>query len=108
MKELIKNKNGLTKDRSQDISVVAFKPSKQNKPKRLNAISFIGFTFFRFGYASSYAFWLAYNYLIFKTLFTILTKLTKIYSKTNIVEYIGLTGISRKPTHTYMLLNIVM
>lgn len=108
MKELIKNRNGLTKERSQDISVVAFKPSKQSKPKRLNAISFIEFILFQFGYVLGYVFWLVRNLLNFKILYTILTKLTKKYSKTNIVKYIGLTGATRSTTPAYMLLNIVM
>lgn len=86
MKKLFKV-NGLTKTPcfyNQTINGIVFKPSKQNKPKRLNALSFRSFWF---GYTFRLGFWLCRKSLHTNLLDTILTNLTKIYSKTN-KEYI--------------------
>lgn len=97
----------LTKERSQDISVVAFKPSKQSKPKRLNAISFrvMPVNLVRLGFWLG--FWLGYNQLLLNKIHYTLTNLTKKYSKTNLGNlYIGNTK-NGNTAHTYIALHIV-
>lgn len=108
MKKLMFSRFDLTKERSQDISVVAFKPSKQSKPKRLNAISFrvLPESLVRLGFWLG--FWLGRNSLLLNKIYYILTNLTKIYSKTNLGNLYRRTLKTVIPAHTYMLLNIVM
>lgn len=97
----------LTKERSQDISVVAFKPSKQSKPKRLNAISFrvLPVNIVRLGFWLG--FWLGHNALLLNEIYYTLTNLTKIYSKTNLGNLYRETLKTVIPAHTYIALYIV-
>lgn len=97
-------KNGVTKIKraKKNINRVAFKPSKRSRPKRLNAISFKSVT--RIWLLSYFwlPFWLPTNILLLNYLYTKVTKVTKIYSKTNSGNlYIGTLKTGNTRTHVY-------
>lgn len=79
-------KNGVTKIKrvKKNINGVAFKPSKRSKPKRLNAISFKSVTIFWLLSFFWLPLWLPTKLILLSYLHTMVTKVTKIYSKTNL------------------------
>lgn len=102
-------KNGVTKIKRVMKNIIggAFKPSKLNKPKRLNAISFKMVT--RIWLLSSFwlPFWLPAKLLLFKCLGYKVTKVTKIYSKTNLGNLYNRTLKTVATARTYIALYIV-
>lgn len=100
-------KNGVTKGKrvKKNINGVAFKPSKLSKPKRLNAISYKSVTKIWLQNPFGYTFWLHLNILEINSINRIVTKVTKIYSKTNLGKsYRRILKTGNTRTHVYSTL----
>lgn len=99
-----KPKKGVTKIKrvKKNTNEVAFKRSKRSTPKRLNAIYFKCVTKFWLQNCFGYTFWLHPKTLIICNILIIVTKVTKIYSKTNLSNlYRGTLKTGNTRTRVY-------